>query len=254
MHTIAVVNRKGGVGKTTTTAHLAHALARSGKSVLAIDCDSQKASITTWLAASEPDTQLADVMLDPKIALSAVVASTAKGVELICGSSRTLETERDLTAKATIPTIFRRIFRELSKFDYVLLDCPPSLGGIVVSALVAVDEVIVPVTGRGMSLDAVVEVRDLLDEIMDGELREKIPTVRILITEYDSRLRLGQAVRNELAKLSDHRDNNMTLFKTVIRRNERLAESYGARTTVFDYDAKAFGAIDYQSLAAEVLM
>jgi cellulose biosynthesis protein BcsQ len=81
-----------------------------------------------------------------------------------------------------------------------MLDCPPALSGVVVAALVAVDEVLIPVTGRGMNLDAVVEAPDLLEEIVDGELRASLPVLRTLLTEYDSRLNLAQAVRTELTE------------------------------------------------------
>jgi cellulose biosynthesis protein BcsQ len=81
-----------------------------------------------------------------------------------------------------------------------MLDCPPALSGVVVAALVAVDEVLIPVTGRGMNLDAVVETPDLLEEIVDGELRASLPVLRTLLTEYDSRLNLAQAVRTELTE------------------------------------------------------
>jgi cellulose biosynthesis protein BcsQ len=81
-----------------------------------------------------------------------------------------------------------------------MLDCPPALSGVVVAALVAVDEVLIPVTGRGMNLDAVVEAPDLLEELVDGELRASLPVLRTLLTEYDSRLNLAQAVRTELTE------------------------------------------------------
>jgi chromosome partitioning protein len=254
MWTIAVVNRKGGVGKSTTAVNLGHALARAGRSVLAIDCDSQRASLTTWLGPADlPETLLADALVDPKRTSAAIVAASAAGVDLICGGARTLEVERDLTARGTMPIAFRRIFRELGeRYDYVLLDCPPALGGVVVAALVAVDEVLIPVTGRGMSLDAVVEVLDLLEEIVDGELRPSMPVLRTLLTEYDSRLNLAQAVRSELTEQATQ-GGSLQVFNTAIRRNERLAECYGARKSIFDVDPRAYGAADYAALAAEVL-
>ncbi len=254
--TIAVANRKGGVGKTTTAVNLAHALARMGRRVLAIDCDSQRASISTWIGPDEPSgIQLADILADPKDVAKAIIPSRAEGVDLIPSGPRTLEIERELTARGTMPIVFKRVFRELASggYDFILLDCPPSLGGIVVAALVAVDEVLVPVTGRGMSLDAVVEALDLLEEIVEGELRSSMPLVRTLITEFDGRLSLAQAVRGELAAQAAEGDGRLRMFATAIRRNERLAECYGMRKSIFDVDARAYGAADYASLAAEVV-
>lgn len=250
--TIAIANRKGGVAKTTTAVHLAHALARAGKRVLVIDCDSQRASVTTWIGPAEYETELADALQDPKMTRAAIVQSTAAGVDLLPGGPRTLEVERELTVRGTMATSLRRVLRELDKYDYVLLDCPPSLSGIVVSAFVAVDEILVPVTGRGMSVEALVEVLDLLKEIVEGELRSKAPEVRTLVTEFDGRLSLAQTVRAELASEAAA-DRGLRAYTTPIRRNERLAECYGMRRSIFDVDARAYGAVDYTALAAEVM-
>jgi chromosome partitioning protein len=259
LRTIAITNRKGGVGKSTTAVNLAHALALAGHRVLAIDCDNQHAGVTTWLSpldqTGETDTsgELADALLDPKQIHKAIIPSNAVGVKLVRGSSRTIEAERELTTRGTISITIKRFLKELEgAYDFVLLDCPPSLSGIVVSALVVADEVLIPVTSRGMSLDAVVEVLDLIKEIVDGELRANMPTIRTLVTEYDGRLNLAQAVREELVAQAN-REGPLKIFRTIIRRNERLAECYGARQSIFDVDPRANGAEDYAALAAEVM-
>jgi len=255
LRTIAITNRKGGVGKSTTAVNLAHALALANHRVLAIDCDSQHAGITTWLTPTEVSDQkleLADALLDPKQIHAATIASNSSGVMLVRSGSRTIEAERELTVRGTMPIAIKRILKELgSIYDFLLLDCPPSLSGIVVSALVAADEILIPVTSRGMSLDAVVEVLDLIKEIVDGELRPNMPSIRTLVTEYDGRLNLAQAVRQELVAQASM-DGPLNMFQTIIRRNERLAECYGARRSIFDVDARANGADDYTALALEV--
>lgn len=259
MRTMAIINRKGGVGKSTTAVNLAHALALAGHRVLAIDCDSQRAGITTWLSPLDQTgetynaEELADALLDPKQIHKAIIRSNATGVKLVRGTSRTIEAERELTTRGTMPITIKRILKELEgAYDFVVLDCPPSLSGIVVSALVVADEVVIPVTSRGMSLDAVVEVLDLIKEIVDGELRTSMPTIRTLVTEYDGRLNLAQAVREELISQAS-KEGPLKMFQTIIRRNERLAECYGVRKSIFDVDPHANGAEDYAALAAEVV-
>lgn len=255
MRTIAIVNRKGGVGKSTTTVNLAAALARESYRVLAVDCDTQRASTSTWMTPLEAlpamdSSELADALLDPKRIHSAITRATATGVKLVRGSPRTTEIERELTTRGTMPVAIKRLIKEINgSFDFVFLDCPPSLTGIVVSSLVACDEVLIPVTSRGMSLDAVVEVVELIKEIVDGELRQSTPIIRTLVTEYDGRLNLARAVREELQAVSD---GPLRAFDTIIRRNERIAECYGARKSIFELDPTANGAADYAALAAEV--
>jgi chromosome partitioning protein len=259
MRTIAIVNRKGGVGKSTTTVNLSAALARDGHRVLAIDCDTQRASATTWMTPldqqSTTDTpELADVLHDPKRIHQAISRATAAGVKIVKSSPRTTEVERELTTRGTMPIAIKRIVKEIGlAFDFVFLDCPPGLTGIVVSSLVACDEVIIPVTSRGMSLDAVVEVIELIREIVDGELRPSMPVIRALVTEYDARLNLAQAVREELLSQTALSESPLKMFDTIIRRNERLAECYGARQSIFEVDPRANGAIDYAALALEVV-
>jgi chromosome partitioning protein len=243
----AIVNMKGGVGKTTTAVNLGAALARYGKSVLVVDLDPQ-ANATGWIGSdSPPVATVANALSDRKIAPAAVGPSTAPGVDLAYGSRALAGVAEDLRASSPTPALaLRAALKQLRPYDAVLIDCPPGLGLLSLNAMIAADSLIVPVDSQTMALAGVSQIRETLAELADGDVILEIPPARILLTMYDGRLSLDRAVAEHL------RDTAMPVFHQTIRTNTKLAESYGLRQTIFEYAPSSTGAADHAALAEEL--
>jgi chromosome partitioning protein len=244
----AIVNMKGGVGKTTTAVNLGAALARRGRSVLVVDLDPQ-ANATGWLGCDErPTASVANALADRKAAPLAVARSTADGVDLVYGSRELAGVAEDLRASSPTPALaLRAALKQIPAYDEILIDCPPGLGLLSLNAMIAADSLIVPVDSQTMALAGVAQIRETLTELSDAEVISAIPPTRILLTMYDGRLSLDRAVADHL------RETNMPVFGQSIRTNTKLAESYGLRQTIFEYAPTSTGATDYAALAEEVL-
>lgn len=254
MRIVAVANRKGGVGKSTTVANLAGALATLGVRVLAIDLDTQKASLSTWLGRGGDDVsdgalELADALLDPAVTADAIYPSTIRGVDILPCGPRALSALDTVEKKPAPDYMLERVLSNVpERYDYALIDCPPALSRVVISALIAADEIIVPMRAHAMSLDAVSEMLQILDEIAEAEIRRKPspPRIRPLLTEPDNTIHGKAAIANV-------RDALEHVFATPIRRNIKLAEAYGFRQSIFEYAPRSNGAADYRSVAREML-
>lgn len=246
---IAIANRKGGVGKTTTAINLGAALAVEGKSTLVVDCDPQ-ANTTGGLGFARDthrrslyhglllDTPLADLIVP-------------------CGVDRfyLIPSEKDLVG-ATVELldqperehILDRKLQPLGhRFDFILLDCPPALDILTLNALVAADSVLVPVQCEYMALEGVSELRDTLQRIQRS-LNPKLEIEGILLTMYDERTSLAKQVRDDLRQFFGDQ-----VFKTLIPRNVRLAEAPSYGQPIFLYDPHCRGAESYLELAKEVI-
>jgi chromosome partitioning protein len=243
----AIINMKGGVGKTTTAVNLGAAIAKLGKSVLIVDLDPQ-ANASKWLGSgSEPATTIADALLDRKLSRSAVAPSTAAGVDLLRGS-RSLAAVSD-TLRSTSPTpavALRSALKQLPEYDAILIDCPPGLGLLSLNALIAAERLVVPVDSQSMAIDGVDQILETIDELTAAEVIPKAPDVSILMTMYDRRQTLDRAVDQNL------RGSDTPTYATSIRTNTKLAECFTLRQTIFDYAPLSTGAIDYSALATEM--
>lgn len=243
----AIVNMKGGVGKTTTAVNLAAALARLGRSALVVDLDPQ-ANATGWIGSEPPEATIANALSDRKTAPGSVAPSTASGVELLYGSRHLAGIAEDLRASSPTPALaLRAALKQLRPYDIVLLDCPPGLGLLSINALVAADALVVPVDSQSMALSGVAQIRDTLAELADAEVIPAVPPTTILLTMYDARLSLDRAVADHL------RSTEIPVFTQAIRTNTKLAEAYGLHQTIFDYAPSSSGAVDYAALANELL-
>jgi chromosome partitioning protein len=243
----AVINEKGGVGKTTTVATLGHALAKSGKQVLVIDLDPQ-ANLTAWIGLeAPPEMTVAEALSDKAMMPKAVSGSTAGNVFLAYGARAVADAADDLRASNPAPALaLRRALRSL-EFDHILIDCPPGLGVLSVNAVCAADELLVPVNSQAMALSGVIQLESTIDELHDAEVLQNRPKCRLLLTMFDSRRALAREVQDYLA---DHQ--GMTLCETTIRSSARIAECYGHHRTIFDYAPREAVAEDYTQLAQEV--
>lgn len=247
MRIVAILNMKGGVGKTTTTANLGHGLARRGRRVLLVDLDAQ-ANLTTWLGAEEaPEAVLAHALKDARTVRLAIGASRASGVDLLYGSAATAVSEQEMVGDRNPSTVLRRALRGLD-YDEILLDCPPGLGLVTVNAIAAANEILVPVETQTMALSGLGLLLKTIQDLLEAEVISTAPMVRAVLTKHDPRSGLARAVAEHLRSAQ-----SIPSFSTPIRTNVRLAESYGLKKTIFDHDAKSNGAADYEALAEEMV-
>ncbi len=250
MKIIAVANQKGGVGKTTTSVSLAATLAEMDYKILLIDTDPQ-ASATSAVGIEETAGQsLYPVLLGQKMLLQVVRDTPIAGLEII-PSERDLagievETREDEHDLMRIRSLLVPL-RQSSTYDFVFLDCPPSLGVLMTYSLVAADSVIIPLQCEYLSLEGLSKILGYLERIRQAA-NIPLPIEGVLMTMFDTRTKLSQVVINDVrSHLGD------TMFNTIVPRTVRLAEapSFGQPITL--YDPKSTGAQAYRQLALELL-
>ena len=241
---IAVLNHKGGVGKTTTTINLAAALQQKKKRVLAIDMDGQ-ANLTESFGLSIEEEQTVYGAMKGKYPLPLV--ETAGGVTVVPSC---LDAEAELINEPGRELILSGLIAKSldhRKFDYILIDCPPSLGLLTLNALTAADYLIIPVQAQFLAMRGMAKIMNVIATVQE-RLNPKLAIGGIVITQFDKRKTLNKSVA-ELVKDS-FCDK---VFKTVIRDNVSLAEAPIKGKNIFEYSKNSNGAKDYMALAQEVL-
>jgi chromosome partitioning protein len=248
---IAIANQKGGVGKTTTAINLGGALAQIGKRVLCLDLDPQ-ANLTVGLGVDikTVDKNIADVLVNPDLPLVSIIRATkTKNVDV---APATLE------LSAAEVELFNAIGREMAlrdklgaditqRYDYVLIDCPPTLGLLTLNALVASDGVIIPVQTQYYSLKGVAALLRIINTVK-GRLNPHLKVYGLLPTFYDSRTILARDMLDSLKDLGDHQ-----VFATVIRQSVKIGEAPTAGVPITEYDRKSDAAKAFVDLAKEVV-
>ena len=261
MRAIAISNHKGGSGKTTTAVNLAAALAERDRRVLVVDLDPQ-GSASSWLGVHAADgdgtgagagvgagENLDQVLTAGADLRRAVRPSQVPGVELVPATTGLAGAERLLAQELGAETILRQRFRRLpsDRFDYVLIDTPPSVGLLTTNALTAADEVLVPVESHVLALRGVAQLLSRLDLVRE-RLNPQLRLGGLLACRVDGRTRHAQEVLEQLrARFGD------AVYRTVIRENVRLAEAPSFGEPILRYDARSTGASDYRALADEVI-
>ncbi len=242
MQTIAIVNEKGGSGKTTTAVNLSAALGELGRKVLLVDLDGQAAS-SRWLGV-EDDTSFADALWSGKGFHP--VPDVAPGVSLAPGSGKLDSVAHDL--RPTQGGQLHKLLTEISGFDYGVIDCPPSLGNrLIGNALLAATHAIVPVETSILALDGLKILLTTLQDVRDG-FGHEIVLAGVLACRYDARTKLSQLVLEELKRALPGK-----VFQTVIRENVRVRECPGSGQSILTFASDSHAAEDYRSLAREVL-
>jgi chromosome partitioning protein len=260
MRTIAVMNQKGGVAKTTTSVNLSAALARQGRRVCLMDLDPQgHASFHVGVEAGPGMKTIYDVLLQ-EASLDDVRQLTGEDMSLVPSNIDLAATEVELAGQSGREFLLRdalRGWKDGHRFDYVIMDCPPSLGVLTVNALTAADEVFIPLQPHFFALQGLsklLETTALVRRRLNRELRVS----GVVLCLYESGTRLAADVTEDLKQFLAASDGDTPwaaarIFKTRIRRNIKLAEAPSFGQSVLDYAPTCSGAADYLALAEEVL-
>ncbi len=244
---IALVNQKGGVGKTTSTINLGAGLVRQKKSVLLIDLDPQ-ANLTYSLGieAHNIDKTIYEILKGEILAITAIISKN--GLDIIPASINLSGAEIELSGTAGRELLLKEAIESLlNKYDYILLDCPPSLSLLTLNGLTTATEVFIPLQSEFLALQGMSKLLETI-EIIKKRLNSKLKITGIIGTLYDSRKKLNNEV---IDKIKEHFPKK--LFKTLIRDNISLAEAPSYEQDIFTYKKNSNGAIDYLALSKEVI-
>jgi chromosome partitioning protein len=242
---LAILNQKGGVGKTTTAINLSADLAQLGKDVLLVDLDPQ-ANTTSGLGIDKTRTLTSyEVLFNPSLLAESLVPTRTEHLYLLPSNANLASAELDLAQTE------RREFKlqtalNLAPHDYIIIDCPPSLGLLTINALTAAESVIIPVQAEYYALEGLGQLLHVIQRVRET-LNPKLELLGVLLTMFDKRTSLSAQVYNEL---KEHLENK--LFSTVIPRNVRLAEAPSYGLTINEYDKWSKGARAYKQLVKEV--
>jgi chromosome partitioning protein len=242
---IAILNQKGGVGKTTSAINIAAYLQKQGKSVLVVDLDPQ-GNATSGLGALKAQQEVTSYeLLIGASEFDAAIQELEEGLHLIPANATLAAAEVELVNTSHRETRLKKVL-EGAVYDYVLIDCPPSLGLLSINALAAAQWVLIPVQAEYYALEGLSQLLDVVQRVRGG-LNSKLELLGVIVTMYDGRTTLSDNVYSELKK-----HFGAKLFDTVVPRNVRLAEAPSYGKSIAEHDKWSKGARAYKQLAKEL--
>lgn len=246
---LAIANQKGGVGKTTTSINLAASLATSNKSVLLIDMDPQgNATMGSGVDKFEVEFSAYDVLVEGKAASECIVKLTDMGIDILPANADVTAAEIELLGLANRESRLRDALKPLEdKYDYILVDCPPSLNMLTLNSLVAANGVIIPMQCEYYALEGLAALTETIESVR-ATVNPGLQIEGLLRTMFDPRNNLSNDVSDQLLEHFGDR-----VYRTIVPRNVRLAEAPSHGLPVIHYDKTSRGAVAYLSLAGEIV-
>lgn len=246
---ISVSNQKGGVGKTTTTVNVAAFIAGRGRRVLIIDIDPQaNAGYGVGVNAAEADRTIYEVLIGSVPIKDAIVGTSVPDLFLIPSNIHLSGAQMDLLDMEGKEFVLRNAVREVKNdYDYIFVDCPPSLGILTLNSLAAADSVMIPLQCEYYALEGLSQLLRIIAMVQEN-LNRGLAIEGVVLTMYDSRTNLSQQVVSDVREYFGDK-----VFKTIIPRNVRLSEAPSFGKPIGHYDRGSIGSVTYENLAEEVL-
>ena len=246
---IAIANQKGGVGKTTTAINLSACLAEAGKKVLMLDCDPQ-GNATSGLGVNKNTAELTsyDILIGEATAEEAIIHTEYDQLDIIASNVNLSGAEIELIGIEQKEYILKKQIDKIKEnYDFIIIDCPPSLNMLTVNAMTTADTVLVPIQCEYYALEGLSQLIHTIN-LVNQRLNPKLKMEGVVFTMYDARTNLSlQVVENVKSNL------RQTIYKTIIPRNVRLAEAPSHGMPINVYDSRSAGAESYRLLAEEVI-
>ncbi len=246
---IAVFNQKGGVGKTTTNVNLSASMGKMGKKVLVLDLDPQGNTTSGYgIDKNEVETTIYEVMLDDLDIKEAIISTEFDNVDIIASATELSGAEIEMTSMENREFVLKNALENVrDEYDYIFIDCPPSLGMLTINSLTAVDSVLIPIQCEYYALEGVSQLMETI-KLVKSRLNPNLDIQGVVLSMFDGRANLSIQVVEEVKKYF-----RGSVYTTLIPRNVRLAEAPSHGKPVIYYDAKCRGTEAYMELAEEFI-